>query len=89
MFLDKPALRAGFFYVCLGWNPVLFKILNGLTGMGLYFRVMDEAFESDCHFQSQKAARLTRYGSSSYKVTVTFKAKRQRGEMNRNKLTAG
>ena len=50
MFLDKPALRAGFFYVCLGWNPVLFKILNGLTGMGLYFRVMDEAFESDCHF---------------------------------------
>jgi hypothetical protein len=25
-----------------GWNPVLFKILNGLQGMGLYFRVMDE-----------------------------------------------
>jgi hypothetical protein len=25
-----------------GWNPVLFKILNGLEGMGLYFRVMDE-----------------------------------------------
>jgi hypothetical protein len=25
-----------------GWNPVLFKVLNGLNGMGLYFRVLDE-----------------------------------------------
>jgi hypothetical protein len=24
-----------------GWNPVLFKVLNGLDGMGLYFRVLD------------------------------------------------
>jgi hypothetical protein len=29
-----------------GWNPVLFKILNGLKGMGLYFRVMDEEIKS-------------------------------------------
>ncbi len=25
-----------------GWNPVLFKILNGNSNMGLYFRVMDD-----------------------------------------------
>ena len=25
-----------------GWNPVLVKILNGLEGMGFYFRVLDE-----------------------------------------------
>jgi hypothetical protein len=25
-----------------GWNPVLIKVLNGLEGMGLYFRVLDE-----------------------------------------------
>jgi hypothetical protein len=25
-----------------GWNAVLFKILNGNSGMGLYFRVLDE-----------------------------------------------
>ena len=25
-----------------GWNPVLFKVLNGLQGMGLYFRVLDD-----------------------------------------------
>jgi hypothetical protein len=29
-----------------GWNPVLFKILNGLKGMGLYFRVMDDEVKS-------------------------------------------
>ena len=25
-----------------GWNPVLFKILNGNSSMGLYFRVIDD-----------------------------------------------
>jgi len=29
-----------------GWNPVLFKVLNGLEGMGLYFRVLDEEVKS-------------------------------------------
>ncbi|MBC8200747.1 MAG: CehA/McbA family metallohydrolase [Planctomycetes bacterium] len=29
-----------------GWNPVLFKILNGLEGMGLYFRVLDDEIKS-------------------------------------------
>jgi len=29
-----------------GWNPVLFKVLNGLEGMGLYFRVLDDEVKS-------------------------------------------
>ena len=29
-----------------GWNPVLFKVLNGLQGMGLYFRVLDDDIKS-------------------------------------------
>lgn len=29
-----------------GWNPVLFKVLNGLKGMGLYFRVLDDDIKS-------------------------------------------
>ena len=29
-----------------GWNPVLFKVLNGLKGMGLYFRVLDDEIKS-------------------------------------------
>ena len=29
-----------------GWNPVLIKVLNGLQGMGLYFRVMDEDIQT-------------------------------------------
>jgi hypothetical protein len=29
-----------------GWNPVLFKILNGNSVMGLYFRVMDEEIKN-------------------------------------------
>ena len=29
-----------------GWNPVLFKVLNGLDGMGLYFRVLDSEITS-------------------------------------------
>ena len=29
-----------------GWNPVLFKILNGSKGMGFYFRVLDEEIKS-------------------------------------------
>ena len=31
----------GSFQLQKGWNPVLFKILNGLKGMGMYFRVLD------------------------------------------------
>ncbi|MEE2912394.1 MAG: CehA/McbA family metallohydrolase [Planctomycetota bacterium] len=38
--------KIGSFTLKKGWNPVLFKILNGLKGMGLYFRVMDEEIES-------------------------------------------
>ena len=34
--------KIGSFTLQKGWNPVLFKILNGLKGMGLYFRVLDE-----------------------------------------------
>ena len=34
--------KFGTFILQKGWNPVLFKVLNGLKGMGLYFRVMDE-----------------------------------------------
>jgi hypothetical protein len=30
----------------MGWNPILFKILNGNSGMGLYFRVMDEEIKN-------------------------------------------
>lgn len=29
-----------------GWNPILFKILNGNSGMGLYFRVMDREIKN-------------------------------------------
>jgi len=29
-----------------GWNPVLIKVLNGLKGMGLYFRVLDGDIKS-------------------------------------------
>jgi hypothetical protein len=29
-----------------GWNPVLFKILNGNSAMGLYFRVLDDDIKS-------------------------------------------
>jgi hypothetical protein len=29
-----------------GWNPVLFKILNGNSKMGLYFRVLDDAVKN-------------------------------------------
>ena len=29
-----------------GWNPVLFKILNGNSKMGLYFRVLDDEIKS-------------------------------------------
>ena len=38
--------KIGSFTLQKGWNPVLFKILNGLKGMGLYFRVMDEEIDS-------------------------------------------
>ena len=38
--------KTGSFTLQKGWNPVLFKILNGLKGMGLYFRVMDEEIDS-------------------------------------------
>ncbi len=38
--------KIGSFTLQKGWNPVLFKILNGLKGMGLYFRVLDEEIEN-------------------------------------------
>ena len=30
----------------MGWNPVLFKILNGNSAMGLYFRVLDDEIKN-------------------------------------------
>jgi hypothetical protein len=38
--------KIGSFTLQKGWNPVLFKILNGLKGMGLYFRVMDDEIKN-------------------------------------------
>ncbi len=38
--------KFGSFTLQKGWNPVLFKVLNGLKGMGLYFRIMDEEIKS-------------------------------------------
>jgi hypothetical protein len=38
--------KFGSFNLQKGWNPVLFKILNGLKGMGLYFRVMDDEIKN-------------------------------------------
>jgi len=34
--------KVGTFTLQEGWNPLLFKIQNGLRGMGLYFRVLDD-----------------------------------------------
>ena len=34
--------KFGTFTLQEGWNPLLFKIQNGLRGMGLYFRVLDD-----------------------------------------------
>jgi hypothetical protein len=36
-----------------GWNPVLFKILNGNSKMGLFFRVLDEEIKSSASEQKK------------------------------------
>ncbi len=37
-----------------GWNPVLFKVLNGLKGMGLYFRVLDDEIKNSGYGSKNK-----------------------------------
>ncbi len=50
----KKDNKFGSFTLQKGWNPVLFKVLNGLKGMGLYFRVLDDEIKSSGYGSKNK-----------------------------------